>query len=61
MYTNSLCKWEKGRCQPTLINAIWLSAVIGCPIEILFMEHFQVIRATVNRRRAKVKLKFPEL
>ena len=58
-YPSAVSKWEKGRCLPTLVNALWLSAVIDCPIEVLFLEHFQAIRAMVNRRRASVKLKYP--
>jgi transcriptional regulator with XRE-family HTH domain len=55
----SLTPWERGYCQPTLINAIWLSVVIACPIEVLYFEHFQAVRAITNRRRLKMKFKYP--
>lgn len=58
-WPSSISHWEKGRKQPTLVNALWLSAVIGCPVEVLFMEHFNVIRAMVKQRRRKIKLKYP--
>lgn len=39
-----LSHWEKGRKLPTLVNALKLSAIIKCPVEILFFDLFDSIR-----------------
>ena len=36
--------WEKGRKLPNLENALKLSAIIQCPVEILFFDLFNNIR-----------------
>ena len=38
-----LSHWEKGRKNPSLENALRLSAIIQCPVEILFIDMFNVI------------------
>ncbi len=42
-----LSHWEKGRKVPTLENALRLSAIIQCPVEILFYDLFNTIRHDV--------------
>lgn len=42
-----LSHWEKGRKTPSLENALRLSAIIQCPVEILFIDMFNVIRHDV--------------
>lgn len=42
--------WEKGRRMPTLENALRLSVVIGCPVEILFLNRFCKIREGIASR-----------
>ncbi len=42
-----LSHWEKGRKVPTLENALRLSAIIQCPVEILFIDMFNSIRHDV--------------
>ena len=39
--------WEKGRKMPNLINALKLSAILKCPVEILFSDLFNSIRNEV--------------
>jgi len=51
--------WEKGRKLPTLTNALKLSAAIGCPVEVLFWDHFQPIRKNIYAKRKKFNI-YPE-
>ena len=37
-------RWESGENLPSLTNALKLSAALKCPIEILFLNHFNQIR-----------------
>jgi transcriptional regulator with XRE-family HTH domain len=46
-----LSHWEKGRKLPKLHNALKLSAIIGCPIEILFIDLFNSIRAEIHQAK----------
>ncbi|SYZ73749.1 hypothetical protein TRIP_C60019 [Candidatus Zixiibacteriota bacterium] len=39
--------WENGKKIPTLVNALKLSAIIQCPIEILFSGLFNSVRHEV--------------
>lgn len=39
--------WEKGRKLPTLQNALKLSAIIKCPVEVLFFDLFDSIRREI--------------
>lgn len=39
--------WEKGRKLPNLVNALKLSAILKCPVEILFPDLFNSIRNEV--------------
>jgi len=50
---SQIAHWEKGRKMPTLDNALKLSAAIGCPVEVLFIERFQSLRKQVSERRLK--------
>jgi transcriptional regulator with XRE-family HTH domain len=50
---SQIAHWEKGRKMPTLENALKLSAAIGCPVEVLFIERFQQLRKEVSERRIK--------
>ncbi len=45
-----IADWEKGRRTPTLENALRLSVVIGCPLEILFLNRFRRIREGIAAR-----------
>ena len=46
-----LSHWEKGRKAPNLENALRLSAIIQCPVEILFCDLFNAIRHDVYLKR----------
>ena len=46
-----LSHWEKGRKLPSLQNALRLSAIIQCPVEILFYDLFNAIRHDVFVKR----------
>ncbi|MCC6962525.1 MAG: helix-turn-helix transcriptional regulator [candidate division Zixibacteria bacterium] len=46
-----LSHWEKGRKVPNLENALRLSAIIQCPVEILFYDLFNAIRHDVFTKR----------
>jgi len=47
---SSISGWEKNKCLPSLRNALRLSAILGCPVEILFLPVFNEIRAEVHSR-----------
>ena len=46
-----LSHWEHGRKQPSLDNALKLSAVLKCPVEILFFDRFDEIRRQLRDKR----------
>lgn len=46
-----LSHWEKGRKIPSLANALKLSAIIQCPVEVLFLELFNTIRRDVSAKK----------
>ena len=48
--------YEKGRKLPSLRNALYLSAVIGCPVEVLFSQLFNQIRKEVFERQLEHKI-----
>lgn len=48
--------WEKGRKIPTLTNALKLSAIINCPVEVLFFDLFNSIRHGI-RDKAEITSK----
>jgi transcriptional regulator with XRE-family HTH domain len=50
---SQIAHWEKGRKTPTLDNALKLSAAVGCPVEILFIDRFQVLRKEISDRRIR--------
>jgi transcriptional regulator with XRE-family HTH domain len=49
-----LSNWEKGRKLPSLANALKLSAVIGCPVELLFKELFDHFRHEAFIRKQSI-------
>lgn len=49
-----LSHWEKGRKVPNLKNALRLSAIIQCPVEILFYDLFNAIRHDVFVKRRSI-------
>ncbi|OGC95058.1 MAG: hypothetical protein A2W25_04635 [candidate division Zixibacteria bacterium RBG_16_53_22] len=53
---SQIAHWEKGRKVPTLTNALKLSAAIGCPVEVLFIDRFQKLRKEVSERRIKCNI-----
>ena len=48
--------WEKGRKLPSLVNALKLSAILKCLIEILFSDLFNSIRNEVFKLKEKYNL-----
>ncbi len=46
-----LSHWEKGRKLPNLKNALKLSAIINCPIEVLFFDLFDSIRHDIQAKQ----------
>lgn len=46
-----LAQWEKGRKLPRLENALKLSAIIRCPVEVLFFDLYDAIRKDVAQKR----------
>ena len=46
-------RWEAGRQVPSLMNALKLSAALGCPVELLFLDHFQRIRGDMYPQEAE--------
>jgi len=51
-----VCHWESGRKLPTLINALKLSAVLKCPVEILFGGLDDRVRKEVIARKKELNL-----
>ncbi len=50
----SVSKWEHGNVTPLLESALAISAALGCPVEILFLEQFKEIRKEVRKQMAKL-------
>ena len=46
--------WENGRKIPTLKNALRLSAIIQCPIEVLYLDLFQACRREISARKDQI-------
>ena len=46
-----IADWEKGRRIPNLVNALKISAAIGCPLEVLFCDQFRKFQSEVFKRR----------
>ncbi len=46
-----LAAWEQGRKLPRLENALKLSAIIRCPVEVLFFDLYDVIRRDIAAKR----------
>ncbi len=43
--------WENGRKLPSLRNALKLSAITKCPIEILYLDLFRSYQSELNPQR----------
>lgn len=52
--TTDIYRWETGQRIPTLMNALKLSAALDCPIEILFLDHFNSIRKQMRQKKLKL-------
>lgn len=48
-----IADWEKGRRTPSLQNALKLSAILGCPIEVLYSDYFRSIRNNIHEVKEK--------
>jgi len=48
--------WEKGRKLPSLLNCLRLSAILKCPVEILFFELFNSVRKEVLELKKRYNL-----
>ena len=46
-----IAHWEKGFKAPNLVNALKLSAILQCPVEVLFLEIFNQIRHDIYLRK----------
>ncbi len=44
---NDVYRWERGVRLPTLENALKLSYILKCPIEVLFFEQYRYLRKEV--------------
>ena len=49
-FASDYYRWESGQRLPSLINALKLSAALQCPVEILFLDHFNQIRHEMHER-----------
>lgn len=45
--------WENGRKIPTLQNALRLSAIIHCPLEVLYFELYDRFRNEAKNRKSQ--------
>ena len=50
-----LSHWERGRTLPSLISALKLSAVYDAPLEILFHDIFQQLRAELRATEQRLR------
>ncbi len=48
--------WEKGRKVPSLENALKLSAIIQCPVEVLFYDLFDSLRQDIKKREEQLAI-----
>lgn len=48
-----LCEYEKSKKLPNLVNALYLSAALGTPVEVLYSELFNAIRKQVAEQKQK--------
>lgn len=49
-------RWERGAKTPNLVNALKLSAALGCPVEILFSDLFDRLRKEVWTRKKRYNM-----
>ena len=49
-----LAHWEKGRKTPTLRNALKLSIVIKCPVEVLFFDMYDSLRREIQHNQEQL-------
>ncbi len=54
---SNLAHWEKGRKLPSLKNALKLSAIIQCPVEVLFFDLFDSLRREIREREKSLLTK----
>lgn len=54
---SNLAHWEKGRKLPSLKNALKLSAIIQCPVEVLFFDLFDSLRHEIREREKSLLTK----
>ncbi len=50
-------RWESGSRVPTLDTALRLSAILQCPVEVLFSDHYRTIREEVSARQEKYNIR----
>lgn len=53
---NTYYRWGRSSC-PNLLSALKLSAVLECPVEVIFLEYFQYIQSHVKKRQLKHNLR----
>ena len=44
---NDVYRWERGQKLPSLQNALKLSYILQCPVEVLFFDHYQALRKQI--------------
>jgi transcriptional regulator with XRE-family HTH domain len=54
---SNVAHWEKGRKVPSLQNALKLSAIIQCPVEILFFGMFDSLREEIRQKGDRLSTK----
>lgn len=54
---STIGQWEHGHRLPPLADALALSAIYECPVEVLFLNQFQATRTVIRKRMAKLKTK----
>lgn len=42
-------QWEMGYEKPTLTNALKLSVILQCPVEVLFLDYFHQIKVELEK------------
>ena len=49
-----ISRWEKGRCMPSLMNAIKLAILCRIMVDALFFDHVKAVREEIRDREEKV-------
>ena len=47
-------EWARGECLPSLRNVLKLSFILKCPVEVLFLDLYEEVRAEILARKRRI-------